>query len=74
MDCWEELIRIVKPGGIVVMSVKEDVRKEANMDETFHNHVANGLWEIMVDEVIPAGWYMEKDAAIFVFRITKASI
>ncbi|KAI0209001.1 hypothetical protein LSAT2_006306 [Lamellibrachia satsuma] len=72
LDAFEELARITKPGGYIVVSLRDDVRRTVSeyidLNRTFADYVACGMWE-KVSETITENYYMGLDGVVFVFRV-----
>ncbi|KAK2172822.1 hypothetical protein NP493_926g02040 [Ridgeia piscesae] len=72
LEAFEELARITKPGGYVVVSLRDEVRQTVteytDLDRTFAAYVRRGMWE-KVSETITENYYMGRDGVVFVFRV-----
>lgn len=72
-DAFLEIMRVVKPGGLVVNVMREEnireVEEYRNLQPSFKKWVDEKRWECL-EEVIPAvKYYMDKDGLVHVYRV-----
>eukprot|EP00058_Branchiostoma_floridae_P004263 XP_002589751.1 hypothetical protein BRAFLDRAFT_97801 [Branchiostoma floridae] len=72
-DCLPELIRVVKPGGFIVITFREEYlytveHYKDKLEPTMARLQDEGLWERVSREVFP-GFYGDKDGITFVYKV-----
>ncbi|XP_035688015.1 methyltransferase-like protein 27 [Branchiostoma floridae] len=72
-DCLPELIRVVKPGGYIVITFREEYlytveHYKDKLEPTMARLQNDGLWERVSREVFP-GFYEDKDGITFVYKV-----
>ncbi|XP_019635807.1 PREDICTED: Williams-Beuren syndrome chromosomal region 27 protein-like [Branchiostoma belcheri] len=72
-DCFPELIRIVKPGGLICIAMREEFLHtvEAYRGKLEPAMVAlenKGCWERIARDIVPK-FYREKDGVVFIYRV-----
>lgn len=77
-DCFPELIRVVKPGGYIIVMTGEDdevsgaahVGYIAELDSLAAHHEAAGKWKKVARKVLPVPEYFHEDrGALFVYQV-----
>ncbi|XP_078578489.1 methyltransferase-like protein 27 [Branchiostoma floridae x Branchiostoma japonicum] len=72
-DCFPELIRIVKPGGLICIAMREEFLRTV---ETYKDKLEpammtledKGSWEQVARDIVPK-YYRDKDGVIFIYRV-----
>jgi len=72
-DCLAELIRVVKPGGHIVLAMREEFLLSVpvlrdNLEQCMAMHQQQGLWTQISRERVP-NYYQDLDGIVFKFQV-----
>ncbi|XP_035672552.1 methyltransferase-like protein 27 isoform X3 [Branchiostoma floridae] len=71
-DCLEQLIRIVKPGGVICLSIRENRLQTNEGCKDLESRMAalqsEGLWQQVSREIFP-GFSFGHDGVVYLYRV-----